>query len=141
MSARSGNDWVYNNGAPAPTTPPAVASGLAATNGCVAPATPNNWTWTQSNIAWVNNPFVVPASELFATITLGTVNVGVTTPIRLWSVTLPILAASPGWFELWITSSTENGGFQMAPAPRFQVPTAITTATNIVLNDTAVGFW
>ena len=117
MSARSGGDWVYNNGA---TT--GVLSGLTVTNNCVGPTAPaTNWTWAPTGVTWVPVTFTVPATELFDIITVGTVNVGLNTPIRLWSVTLTISASTAGWFELWVVSTTENGAFQMAPAPRVPV--------------------
>lgn len=101
MSARSSSNFQYQTGPyqcnTAPNTPSFV-----------------------NNAAVGNfNPFTftVPATELFATITIAPT----TEPIRLNSfafyattITLPP-AVTTGWFEIWIVSTTENSNNQAFP--------------------------
>ena len=72
--------------------------------------------------------FTVPASELFSTITIAPL----TEPVRLVSVTIPIVSTTQGWFEVWVVSNTENFPSQFTPV-RLTIPADITAPQDIVI--------
>jgi hypothetical protein len=72
--------------------------------------------------------FTVPNSELFSTITIAPL----TEPVRLLSVTIPIVSTTQGWFEVWVVSNTENFPSQFTPV-RLDIPADITAPQDIVI--------
>ena len=128
MSARSGSGQAGVNGFP-------YLGGLQGAGPsaftCPFAATPaNDQTYTCGTsfgggaaVTYGPGAFTVPATGLWATIPLGTVNIGTRDPIRLNTFSFPIISTSaPTKFELYFVSTSENGGNQMAPM-RINFPT------------------